>query len=103
MFREATGYIITFLVVLITRIHGQQLDPELCPLGPSSSIPNPRWHAVPARFELIGEVNDGKETIEFSQAFSLTRDAIATNSKEGTICSTQLVRLTPEWLFVLFA
>lgn len=99
MFRAANGYIITILSVLIATIHAQQLDQAVCPEGPSSSIANPDWFPVPNRFEVIGELNDGQRTIEFSQAFALGRDAIATSSAEGSL---RFVRLDPPLLFFLF-
>jgi hypothetical protein len=61
-----------------------QLDPTLCPNGPTS-IPDPKWRPIPPRFEIITELvaNDG--VMELSQAFSQTRDAVAANAKSNSL------------------
>ena len=49
---------ITIVLLLIGSSHGQ-LDPFLCPNGPSSNIPDPKWSAVPPRFEIVTELVSG--------------------------------------------
>ncbi|UJR15782.1 hypothetical protein I4U23_002715 [Adineta vaga] len=77
-------YQIILNLALITSIHAQ-VDPQLCPDGPSAPIPDPKWRPIPSRFEIITELVSDIETIELSQAFSTQRDALATNSRYGPI------------------
>jgi hypothetical protein len=69
--------LLTVAVVLISAINAQP-DPSVCPGGvPSIGVPDPRWHPIPHRFEIMTElVTGGNEISEVSQAFSPKRDAV---------------------------
>jgi hypothetical protein len=71
------------LIILSLTFINAQVDSELCPDGPSPAILDPKWQKIPSRFEVMGELVSDTETMELSQAFSTTRDAIATSSKFG--------------------
>jgi len=71
----------TYLLgIALLFIHANaQLDPEICPGGPTT-IPDPNWRPVPPRFEIIGELVAADGVMEVSQAFAPNRDAIALNA-----------------------
>ncbi|UJR30823.1 hypothetical protein I4U23_018340 [Adineta vaga] len=67
-----------FLGILFVFIHtnNAQVDPGLCPDGPTSPVPDPKWRTVPSRFEVVTELITDKTITDISQAFSTTRDSI---------------------------
>jgi hypothetical protein len=84
MFRLSSAYLVSIVFILISTIHAQ-VDPQLCPDGPTSSIQDPRWRTIPPRFEIVTELISGKDIIELSQAFSPTRDSIVFDSSAGNL------------------
>ncbi|CAF4364018.1 unnamed protein product, partial [Adineta steineri] len=63
------------------------VDPQLCPAGATSPTLDPYWHAIPSRFEIMTELVLNTGVVDVSQAFSSQRDAIITNSSQGTVQS----------------
>ncbi|CAF0775953.1 unnamed protein product [Adineta steineri] len=82
MFRLLT-YLVSVAFIFIQLTHAQQVDPQLCPDGPTPPFPDPKWHHIPPRFEIMTELVAERNILELSQAFSTSRDAIATNSAIG--------------------
>ena len=75
--------VLTIFFLFITNLEAIQIDPELCPNGPSSPIPDPLWSPIPSRFEIFTELSTDNQIVELSQAFSQPRDSVFTNSPEG--------------------
>lgn len=76
--------LILLFSALISSINAFQLDPDLCPDGPSSSISDQRWRPIPGRFEIITECTSENTIFEVSQSFTQNRDSITLNSAAGT-------------------
>lgn len=74
-------YLLCIFLVLITKSYGQ-LDPTLCPDGPTITNRSAMWGDIPNRFEIVIEHIDpaGKQVGEISQAFSEGRDATFFNT-----------------------
>ena len=78
-------------LLLCLHVANAQFDANFCPSGLTPPIPDPRWRAIPSRFELVTELvaNDG--VAELSQAFSVQRDAVlftTSDSRHSLLCST---------------
>ncbi|CAF1511735.1 unnamed protein product [Adineta steineri] len=86
--RQMQLYLVIFNLVFIPCIYTQiPVDPQLCPEGATSPTLDPYWHAIPSRFEIMTELVLNTGVIDVSQAFSSQRDAIITNSPQGTVQS----------------
>ncbi|CAF3878436.1 unnamed protein product [Rotaria sp. Silwood1] len=81
--RQLRPFLILISLALVSIICGQE-NLQWCNNGPTTS-PDPKWRKVPSRFEIMTELVSGNETMELSQAFSMQRDAIVTNSRYGSI------------------
>jgi len=76
--------LLTVGLVLVSIINAQ-VDLGLCPDGPTTPIPDPKWRTIPHRFEIVTEYVANNEIMELSQAFSPQRDAIASASSFGPL------------------
>lgn len=77
--QQRTIHIIIVFLTFLSAVCGQ-LDPSLCPDGPTSTVDS-RWQPIPSRFEVITELITGNEMAELSQAFSTQRDSIEFSSR----------------------
>lgn len=78
------AYLLCIGLVFITTSYGQ-LDPSVCPQGPTGPNPNSTWRSIPPRFEITCEFVANKEVGTVSQAFSTGRDAATFTAKQGNV------------------
>ncbi|CAF3453086.1 unnamed protein product [Rotaria sp. Silwood2] len=81
--RQLRSSLILISLALVSVICGQE-NLQWCNNGPTTN-PDPKWMKIPSRFEIMTELASGNEIMELSQAFSMQRDAILTNSRYGSV------------------